>query len=376
MKANRKELLKELQTVEIGLSPEETVSQSDCFVFKDGEVMTYNNKVACHYKCSLNITGAVNASKLLKMVARSNDEEIEFNVGKGRLDYKGKAKKGYIRMDKDILLPIADVKTPKKWVSLSKEVIEAIHQVSNCAALSQKVPHLACVNITPNLVEACDGYQAGRVEIKTPFKKSTLVRASTLRNILKLDVSHVGLMNNWIHFKNKAGLIISTLTEIEKYPTDKLTKIFDIKGSPAKLSTGLKELVSQTEQTGVPILIEPLNRYETHFLNRVEQAVEICREVGTPDNIRILADFFHMSIEEMDIASALKNGGKYIGYIHLADSNRMEPGAGHTDFASGIAALKSIGYDGWLTIESGASTESEDALRRANDFIRLLWDAS
>ena len=59
------------------------------------------------------------------------------------------------------------------------------------------------------------------------------------------------------------------------------------------LVAGLKELISQTEQTGVPILIEPLNRYETHFINRVEQAVEICREVGTPDNIRILADFFH-----------------------------------------------------------------------------------
>lgn len=245
MKVNRKELLRELQTVEIGLSPEETVSQSDCFVFKDGEVMTYNNKVACHYKCSLNITGAVNASKLLKMVARSNDEEIEFEVGKGKLNYKGKAKKGYIRMDKDILLPISDVKTPKKWVSLSKEVIEAIHQVSNCAALSQKVPHFACVNIAPNLVEACDGYQAGRVEIKTPFKKSTLIRATTLRNILKLNVSHVGLINNWIHFKNKDGLIISTLIEIGKYPTDELTKIFDIKGSPAKLSTGLKELVNR-----------------------------------------------------------------------------------------------------------------------------------
>jgi sugar phosphate isomerase/epimerase len=142
------------------------------------------------------------------------------------------------------------------------------------------------------------------------------------------------------------------------------------------LVAGLKELMSQTEQTGVPILIEPLNRYETHFINRVEQAVEICRDVGTPDNIRILADFFHMSIEELDIASALMTGGKYIGYIHLADSNRLEPGAGHTDFASGIAALKAIGYDGWLTIESGASTEAEDALRRANDFIRCLWDAN
>jgi sugar phosphate isomerase/epimerase len=141
------------------------------------------------------------------------------------------------------------------------------------------------------------------------------------------------------------------------------------------LIAGLKELVSQIEQTGVPIILEPLNRYETHFINRIAQAVEICKEVGPPATIRILADFFHMSIEEVSIADALKKGGEYIGYIHLADSNRLEPGAGHTDFVSGIDTLKSIGYDGWLTIESGASTDPEDALNRANGFIRSLWDA-
>jgi len=138
----------------------------------------------------------------------------------------------------------------------------------------------------------------------------------------------------------------------------------------------LKELVGKIEQTGVPIILEPLNRYETHFLRRVEQALEICKEVGSSSTIRILADFFHMSIEEADIADSLKKGGKYIGYIHLADSNRLEPGAGHTNFAPGFAALKTIGYDGWLTIESGASTETEDALRRANKFIKSLWDAN
>lgn len=141
------------------------------------------------------------------------------------------------------------------------------------------------------------------------------------------------------------------------------------------LIAGLKELIGQIEQTGVPIILEPLNRYETHFINRIAQAVEICKEVGPPTTIRILADFFHMSIEEVSIADALRKGGEYIGYIHLADSNRLEPGAGHTDFAPGIDALKSIGYDGWLTIESGASTEPEDALNRANGFIRSLSDA-
>jgi sugar phosphate isomerase/epimerase len=83
-----------------------------------------------------------------------------------------------------------------------------------------------------------------------------------------------------------------------------------------------------------------------------------------------------MQIEERVIADALRKEGQYIGYIHLADSNRLQPGAGHTDFRAGFDALKSVGYDGWLTIESGMSGEPEECLRKAGEFIRVLWDTA
>jgi sugar phosphate isomerase/epimerase len=108
-------------------------------------------------------------------------------------------------------------------------------------------------------------------------------------------------------------------------------------------------------------------------MNRQEHAAEICRAVGSP-HVKILADFFHMHIEERSLAGALRQVGPYLGYIHVADSNRLEPGAGFQDFRTPFAALKEVGYDGWITVESGASGDPETALREANQRLREWWE--
>jgi len=100
------------------------------------------------------------------------------------------------------------------------------------------------------------------------------------------------------------------------------------------------------------VLVEPLNRYETHFLNRLEQATDIVRELGNPW-VRIMADFFHMSVEERDLADALRRAGDQVWHVHLADSNRLLPGMGHTDFAPGFAALRQAGFDKYMALECG-----------------------
>jgi len=146
----------------------------------------------------------------------------------------------------------------------------------------------------------------------------------------------------------------------------------------------LQELVPTMEETGVTLLIEPLNRYETRWINRLEQAAALCDAVGCP-RVKILADFFHMNLEERDVASAIRHAGERIGYVHVVDSNRREPGQGHLDFRAGFDALKSVGYDGWLTVESGIlgvengqlivemPANPESALRRARNYVEVLW---
>lgn len=141
------------------------------------------------------------------------------------------------------------------------------------------------------------------------------------------------------------------------------------------LVTQLKALVPALEETDMTLFLEPLNRYETRFLNRLEQAVAVIEAVGS-ERIQILADFFHMQIEERVIGDALRKAGKHVGYVHLADSNRLQPGMGHTDFRSGFDALKAIGYDGWFTLESGlaSSDDPEGQLEETRHFILALWN--
>jgi sugar phosphate isomerase/epimerase len=139
------------------------------------------------------------------------------------------------------------------------------------------------------------------------------------------------------------------------------------------LIAGLKELIHEVRETGVNLILEPLNRYETHFLNRQEQGAEICRAVGAPGFL-LLSDLFHMHIEERSVPGAIRAAGPYIGYVHVADSNRLQPGAGFSDLGAAFSALKEVGYDGWIVIESGADGDVETALARSRELLARLWD--
>jgi sugar phosphate isomerase/epimerase len=134
----------------------------------------------------------------------------------------------------------------------------------------------------------------------------------------------------------------------------------------------LEELAPAARDAGVTIFLEPLNRYEQHLVNRLEQGVEFAERVG--GGVAIMADFFHMNIEEADIAASIRAAGHHI--VHVADSNRLQPGKGHLDFLPGFAALKEAGYDGFLGIECRISGTYDEALAESAALLRDLWDAA
>ena len=111
-----------------------------------------------------------------------------------------------------------------------------------------------------------------------------------------------------------------------------------------------KILGRYAEDVGSYVILEPINRYETHFMNTLRQAIEICKTVNM-EKVKMMADFFHMNIEEADISESLKEASEYLVHIHLADSNRMLPGYGHTDFEGPLKVLKGIGYKKFMALE-------------------------
>ena len=98
------------------------------------------------------------------------------------------------------------------------------------------------------------------------------------------------------------------------------------------------------------LFLEPLNRFEARLLNRVGQAVGLARRIDHP-RVVALADLFHMNIEEASMREPLVDAGALLGHVHIADNNRLEPGAGCLDFRVPLAALREIAYSGWVSLE-------------------------
>lgn len=117
------------------------------------------------------------------------------------------------------------------------------------------------------------------------------------------------------------------------------------------LREGLNELALLSERNGVPLLLEPLNRYETNLINRLEQGVELIKSLHS-SHVKLLADLFHINIEEDSISGAIRRSGRYVGYAHLVDSNRRPAGCGHINFEEVAKTLREIGYAGYVSAEA------------------------
>jgi sugar phosphate isomerase/epimerase len=119
----------------------------------------------------------------------------------------------------------------------------------------------------------------------------------------------------------------------------------------AWLAEGLNELDARAQEQGVKLIYEPLNRYETNMFNQLGAGAEFLETLDCP-NVVLLADLFHMNIEEASIADAIRKNAKHIGHLHFADSNRRPVGMGHTDMKDIAQALMDIEYSGYASAEA------------------------
>jgi D-psicose/D-tagatose/L-ribulose 3-epimerase len=111
----------------------------------------------------------------------------------------------------------------------------------------------------------------------------------------------------------------------------------------------LKECQAHAEEKNVRLALEPLNRFETYFINRHDQALALAEDVG--GNCGICLDIFHMNIEEADWAEAIRTAGDKLYAVHVADNNRMPCGQGAIDWGAFVGTLEEVGYDDFVTVE-------------------------
>ena len=132
---------------------------------------------------------------------------------------------------------------------------------------------------------------------------------------------------------------------------------------------GLRAIREHASVEGVRIALESLNRFETNFLNRHDQALLLAQEVG--DDVGVCLDVYHMNMEEANVLQAFRNAGDRLFDVHVADNNRMACGQGQFDWGAIIGTLKEIGYDGSITVEFVPALDRTPA----NPYKNALADA-
>ena len=135
----------------------------------------------------------------------------------------------------------------------------------------------------------------------------------------------------------------------------------------------IEELAAVVRGSSAMILIEPINRYETKYLTTLEDCRQVLDKANQP-NTGILADFFHMSIEEADLPASTRAVKGYIKHVHLGDSNRLLPGYGHTNWDACVAALKDAGFDGFMNLECGIPGNPEEELPKTAKYLQGIID--
>lgn len=145
----------------------------------------------------------------------------------------------------------------------------------------------------------------------------------------------------------------------------------DARQARAWVVENLSFVAKYAADRGVRIALEPINRYQSNFINSAAQAIELAREVGT-GNIRVQMDVFHMNIEETSLCGSLIRYREWISHVHVCDTNRQAPGLGHFDFSEIIDSLHALGYEGYVSAELAAADQTEAARLTAAHLTPLL----
>jgi 5-keto-L-gluconate epimerase len=139
----------------------------------------------------------------------------------------------------------------------------------------------------------------------------------------------------------------------------------------SNLETSLRECLVFAEEMDVVLVLEAINRYESDSLNTIEQCMEFVKKLDS-SHLKIHIDSYHMNIEENNIYENIKKAAKYIGHVHVADSNRWYPGNGHFDFPKLVGVLRSIDYIGALAVECLSLPSQHEAAEKAFSYLSGL----
>jgi hypothetical protein len=245
---DKSNLLNALRALKIGVDAKAASGyQSDCFIFQDNWIYTYNEDVACFKKMGLGVNGAVNADTLIRFLESVSDEHIGVRDKDDGIAIYVKSGVSVIKAEKTIELSVHDIEHPNQadWRPVPECFADAVSMAESCVSHNNSDFLLSSIHVTPQFIESGDMYQLVRFDWDMPIKDSFLVRRERLGSIVEMGVSKVADTSSWIHFKTNVGVRIAC----RKYMEDYIGDVQDIvtkerKGVDVTIPSGLIKVIS------------------------------------------------------------------------------------------------------------------------------------
>lgn len=235
---NRAEFVNLLETVQPGLSTRDIFEQSSSFVFQNGWLLTFNGEIACRIRTELpeDFTGAVDAAPLLGVLYKLGEENVELELRGNEMRVSGVRRSSGIRMQAEIALPLENIERPSGWNELPEDFSAAVEIVQETVGTNKDEFITLCIHMHPKYIESCDRWQATRYKIACGHETAFVVRQTALKHVVRFGMHKMAETENWVHFKNKAGLIYSCRRFVEPFPNMK--ELFTAHGEPVVLPKG------------------------------------------------------------------------------------------------------------------------------------------
>jgi len=257
MQVKREVVRKRLTDASIALTVKEVFEQSSCFVFNEGELVTFDGEVLTRAPSPFNdeITGAVRASDFLKMLQRFPDDEVDISTRGNELIIKGRRRRAGITLMSEILLPYDQVPRPGTMKKVNKDLQESLLQCARVCGQDETAPKTTHVHIAKDRVEATDSYRVLQYTLSTGFPGSVLLHASSVFAICKQNLVKVGVDKNegWCHFQTDDKMIISAIVSREKYyDKEMIDEFFEVEGETVSLPKNLVEILDRASVMDTP----------------------------------------------------------------------------------------------------------------------------
>lgn len=224
MEISVEEFKKALEIVKPGVaSTETTIEQVTSFAFTNKNVVSYNDEICIiHPLANLDMQGAIEADLMYKFISKVKSKQIELSIDESEVVMKAGRIKATFNLDSTIKLPLDDEKliTKGKWKELPEKFIEAVSMAKGCVSKDMIQAKLNCVHINKQgRIESSDGYRIFRYSFEDSLPlKTVLIPASSITAIIRIKPTKVAKGEEWIHFKNEAGTVISCRVLDDAFP--------------------------------------------------------------------------------------------------------------------------------------------------------------